>query len=774
MAYYYQEVPDIDDEMEMDNYNVQLEMEQIIDAREFINNDDEPFEVEAAEPFQQAQHIIEGVPISFPGQPTENQITMMENIIRSLKNERNNSNVLIESPTGSGKTLAFLCAVLAWVKYQNEQVGGDGDQDRERHRIQHKIYYTTKTHSQVSTVIKELRKTSYAAPNNADPNSALKVAILGSRQQMCTNLNVLQSPTRDDDCKRLEANFERNQAQGQGQQAAALFPTCEFYKREFEDCFNTTEGRRTNGIIMDIEDMSLAAIRHRCCSFFGSRRQLPSADIVICPYNYLISSHIRNSLGIDPNNRIVVFDEAHNLENACCEEGSISVSSQNLEQIWKKCDKIANHPQAGSLISNKMQRLSAVFRRLSTWLSSQVAPKVNAEIITAFQDQLGLGPEHTTQIQNDVNFVINTKNIHPEVVLDTKTAQQIRKFVTVLQYLYTRSGDGIGDGDNDDNISKNYLLTLENIPQGHGSPSNSTTNSNPKLSIICINPSIVFRGISNQAYSIMVTSGTLSPLATFSRELGIPFESPLSLGQAISRRRYWIGKIGRGPNDVKLTLNFASRGAPEILKEIGEFILNVCQAVPNGVLVFVPSKQYLKDMKVAWEARSTIMIRIQEAKVVICETDMSTPELTRFYLNEYRTQSRGRRGAVLFGIHGGKLSEGVDYKDEEARVVISLGIPYAPRDAPDVSARRFSWDNEDYWRWYTGNAIRAVSQCLGRSVRHERDWGAVIMVDQRFIEKADAYEGLMPPWIEDAANTFNHFDDMIRNLQAFVTSVNGP
>ena len=35
--------------------------------------------------------------------------------------------------------------------------------------------------------------------------------------------------------------------------------------------------------------------------------------------------------------------------------------------------------------------------------------------------------------------------------------------------------------------------------------------------------------------------------------------------------------------------------------------------------------------------------------------------------------------------------------------------------------------------WYTVNAFRALNQAIGRCVRHKNDWGAVLLVDKRYV-----------------------------------------
>ena len=63
-----------------------------------------------------------------------------------------------------------------------------------------------------------------------------------------------------------------------------------------------------------------------------------------------------------------------------------------------------------------------------------------------------------------------------------------------------------------------------------------TSNGKPcvQLSLWCMNPGCAFREIGEQARSVIVTSGTLSPMVSFASELGIPFPgTPLTTGHVV-------------------------------------------------------------------------------------------------------------------------------------------------------------------------------------------------------------------------------------------------
>jgi chromosome transmission fidelity protein 1 len=52
------------------------------------------------------------------------------------------------------------------------------------------------------------------------------------------------------------------------------------------------------------------------CPYYGSRRAVPEADVVLAPYSAVLQREARDSLGINLEGAVVVFDEAHNLLDA--------------------------------------------------------------------------------------------------------------------------------------------------------------------------------------------------------------------------------------------------------------------------------------------------------------------------------------------------------------------------------------------------------------------------------------------------------------------------
>jgi len=85
--------------------------------------------------------------------------------------------------------------------------------------------------------------------------------------------------------------------------------------------------------------------------------------------------------------------------------------------------------------------------------------------------------------------------------------------------------------------------------------------------------------------------------------------------------------------------------------------------------------------------------------------------------------------------------------------VIITGIPYAPHMDPWVVLKKqFLDDKKSHGSstidsfgkrsvsscltgqaWYAQAASRAVNQAIGRVIRHRKDWGAIFLLDERFL-----------------------------------------
>ena len=55
--------------------------------------------------------------------------------------------------------------------------------------------------------------------------------------------------------------------------------------------------------------------------------------MVFCPYNYLVDPVIRASMDINLKNCVVIFDEAHNIEDVARDAGGVDITMTVLVQV---------------------------------------------------------------------------------------------------------------------------------------------------------------------------------------------------------------------------------------------------------------------------------------------------------------------------------------------------------------------------------------------------------------------------------------------------------
>ncbi|XP_013927890.1 PREDICTED: Fanconi anemia group J protein homolog, partial [Thamnophis sirtalis] len=206
------------------------------------------------------------------------------------------------------------------------------------------------------------------------------------------------------------------------------------------------------------------------------------------------------------------------------------------------------------------------------------------------------------------------------------------------------------------------------------------------------------------------------------------------------RQSVWIGTIGAGPKRRQLRATFQHTETFEFQDEVGELLLSVCQTVRRGVLCFLPSYKMLDKLKDRW-LHTSLWEKLELIKTVIVEPKggdkADFDELLQIYSDAIKSQN-GKDGALLIAVCRGKVSEGLDFSDDNARAVLTIGIPFPNLKDLQVELKRKYNDQHSKARglltgsqWYEVQAYRALNQALGRCIRHRSDWGALILVDDR-------------------------------------------
>eukprot|EP00913_Durusdinium_trenchii_P004531 g4207.t2 len=212
---------------------------------------------------------------------------------------------LLESPTGTGKSLALLCASLAWQRRM--ALGGAAPQ----------IVYGVRTHAQIKQMVGELRKCGYRP----------RMAVLGSREHLCGNDEVKIQARQQQVSLNLACRRAARAARA-GNEGCRLYTGRRGGRRvwDVEDLFSCTTGRSATG--------------SPGCPYYTAHLLAGDADLVFCPHNYILDpsvsqcrSHHRERWSL--KDRVIIIDEAHNLESCCREAGSLEITGQTLHLMTR-------------------------------------------------------------------------------------------------------------------------------------------------------------------------------------------------------------------------------------------------------------------------------------------------------------------------------------------------------------------------------------------------------------------------------------------------------
>ena len=287
-------------------------------------------------------------------------------------------------------------------------------------------------------------------------------------------------------------------------------------------------------------------------------------------------------------------------------------------------------------------------------------------------------------------------------------------------------------------------------PRDVGAPA---TQREPLLQLCCHDASIALRPLLARARSVVLTSGTLSPLDLWQTLLGLQEARVCSLDISFPREALRPFVIARGADQVAMR----SAGAgdvtdPGVVRNYGKLLLECAASVPDGVVVFFASFALMQSVLATWSKTDSkngqidLLNGVTRHKLLFIES--TDPAETAVALDHYKRACDVGRGAVFLGIARSKVAEAVEFDGHYGRAVIVLGFPFLDLRSRAAVAR-LEWLRDARGiseAEYLGmEAIRQAAQVIGQVVRGKTDYGVLLLVDRRYAEpKRRAH---LPRWI---------------------------
>ena len=274
--------------------------------------------------------------------------------------------------------------------------------------------------------------------------------------------------------------------------------------------------------------------------------------------------------------------------------------------------------------------------------------------------------------------------------------------------------------------------------------------------------------------TLVLTSGTLKPMDSFQAELSAEFSITLQNDHVIdAKKQINFQVISRGPDDQELLANFANRSNPKYLTSLGQSLVEIAKSVPDGLLIFFASYAWMDSCLSHWK-QVGVWERLNDKKE--CFVEPKNRSGLSKTVSDFRAKVRhpSRIGACFLAVCRGKVSEGIDFADADARAVVIIGIPYPSVYDPKVAMKKKFLDVQKTANkncktlsgneWYNLEAFRAINQAVGRVIRHKKDFGAVLMLDKRFAFPGSTSK--LSSWLPPVAK-FDKFKTCIESLTTF-------
>ena len=770
---------------------------------------------------------------------------------------------LLESPTGTGKTASLLCSVLAWARHYTERLVREaavmaasnltvdvmqlrfpslpsavsqspfaalGQPPPQPVAVRPRVIYSSRTHSQLSKVVGELKRTAYTP----------RVTLLGSRQQLCVH----------EDVKSLTGLQQNHACHAVVNRHECLYYENLSIEMQRNTLFTASPTSSTHSAAlsaaacMDIEDLVQYGTDHKLCPYFLTREALPHSELVLLPYNYLIEPTIRDKLNLSLQNAIVIFDEAHNLDAVCTEAASIDLSVIEIGQAVAELQRVLEEVQAIQTETEQQRQADPwASKHATSAASGGKVPELHSVAILKMllleiervidehelrdeekgetrdgaymyellsQCKIGVN-SHSVMLQmveECVDFLLRVEEGALSRGARRRGTSALSKVAQVLRVLFAGGEEQWREAAKDYRVHLHMKHAKKRVWNGAagkrgGGPFNrpnhaaddddgdstainatSNTTSYRVLSYWCFNPGLSMQSLSRCGVrSFLFTSGTLSPLDSFAAEFSLPFPIRLENEHIISASQLLLLTLTHGPACQPLLSSYTNRSNREYMLDLGNAIVNFVRLVPDGVLVFFPSYGVMDAMVACWESGG-VMARIREKKAVFTEPRVSG-EMSEC-IAEYQRAiegggASGLTGALMLAVCRGKVSEGLDFADANGRAVIITGLPYPALHEPKVRIKREYLDQRHAASpaaspltgslWYQQQASRAVNQAIGRVIRHVHDYGAILLCDKRFAQTDQRMQ--LSSWIRGRMDVHERFGGVIGQVRGFFKRMEG-
>jgi DNA excision repair protein ERCC-2 len=670
---------------------------------------------------------------------------------------------LIEMPTGTGKTITLLSLITSY-QLAHPEVG--------------KLIYCTRTVPEMEKALDELKSLiDFRAKEMGEKNQPILALGLSSRKNMCVNTDVMDEGSResvDAKCRKLTASWVRER-----HAKSPEVPTCRFFEN-YEGM-----GRETllDPGVYTLSDLREVGTEKGWCPYFLARHLIAYANVIVYNYQYMLDPKVAGMVSKELEREcVVVFDEAHNIDNVCIEALSVNLRRQTLDDASRNLGQLTAAIQHVEEVD--AERLQSEYQRLVQGLQAQgvlggeelsANPVLPEDVLTevpgnvrkakAFVKFLDRFVQHlkhrlTAQSFQQENPAIFLQTLQEKVGIDMSAKslrfcyERLNSLLKTLEITDTHDLSPI-------TLVADFATLLGTYARGFAIiiepfDERMPTIPDPIIQLACLDASLAVKPVFERFQSVVITSGTLSPIDLYPKILNFDPVAIASLKMTLTRECILPVVLTRGDNQDTVSTRYEVREDDSVIRSYGRMLIQMARVCPDGITVFFVSYLYMDHVVARWDEMG-ILDELMQHKLVFIETQDVVE--TTLALDNFRRACDCGRGAVFLSVARGKVSEGIDFDQHYGRSVIMIGVPYQYTQGRVLRARleylneTFQIKEQDF---LTFDAVRQAAQCVGRVIRSKKDYGMMVFADQRY-QRHDKRDKL-PQWIT------SHLKDAHMNL----------
>lgn len=731
---------------------------------------------------------IDDLPVLFPYPKIyPEQYAYMSDIKKTLDV---GGNCILEMPSGTGKTVSLLSLTVAYQMHYPE------------HR---KIVYCSRTMSEIEKALIELQKLMDYRSSALGYVEDFRGLGLTSRKNLCLHPEVSQErkgAVVDEKCRRLTNGQRKLKLESEGVSHEQMMQTpdelglCSYHEKlyDYDQHDLLPQG------VFSFESLLEYCKKEGTCPYFTVRRMISFCNVVIYSYHYLLDPKIAERVSKElSRDSIIIFDEAHNIDNVCIESLSLYLTDDTMKRASRGANKLADavdemKAQDSEKLQNEYEKLveglrqNEIAREEDLFMANPVLPKDlldeaipgnirKAEHFISFLKRFIEYLKTRMKVlhvisETPVSFLQHLKEL---TFIDRKPlrfcSERLSLLVRTLELSDVEDLNALKDIATFATLVSTYETGFQLILEPF--ETEGSTVPNPILHFTCLDASIAIKPVFDRFSSVIITSGTISPLDMYPKMMNFQTVIQESYTMTLARRSFLPMIVTKGSDQVSISSRFEIRNDPSVVRNYGSLLIEFSKITPDGMVVFFPSYLYMESIISMWQSMG-VLDEVWKYKLILVETPDA--QETSLALETYRKACSNGRGAVLLSVARGKVSEGIDFDHHYGRTVLMIGIPFQYTELRILKARlefmrdHFQIKENDFLSF---DAMRHAAQCLGRVLRGKDDYGIMVLADRRFARKKNQ----LPKWIAQAlydSDTNLSTDMALANAKKFLRSLAQP